>query len=235
MATSETHHFEQEALSHLPALLALARRLTRSLPEAEDLVQETLLKALRARAQYEPGTHLKAWLFKILRNTFINRYHRGQLERSMVTAAVPDPVSDGWMSTASLRSLREADGALRAELQSKLAAALDKIPEEFRVVVVFADVEEMSYREIADTLDCPIGTVMSRLHRGRRLLRTHLFQEARDLGILVPEDFIGPSTEAAAGQDPMTQEQPAVEAPAHPEEPIDLGAYRDAAGKRGSR
>jgi RNA polymerase sigma-70 factor, ECF subfamily len=218
MANAETFDFEQEALSHLPALLTLARRLARSQPEAEDLVQETLLKEFRARAQYEPGTHLKAWLFKILRNTFINRYHRGQLERAMLTTTVPDPVSDGWMSIASMRSLRDGDGALRAELQQKLLAALDSIPEEFRVVVVLADVEEMSYREIAESLDCPIGTVMSRLHRGRRMLRTHLFQEARDLGILMPEDFIG------------------AEEPAKKEAPIDLGVYREqAAGKRGGR
>jgi RNA polymerase sigma-70 factor (ECF subfamily) len=204
--------FEQQALTHLPALLALARRLVRNQAESEDLVQETLLKAFRARSQYEHGTHLKAWLFKILKNTFINRYHRGQLERSLVAGPVADPIADGWMSVATMRSLRDGEAnALRPELREHLAAALDQIPEEFRIVVLLADVEELSYREIADSLECPIGTVMSRLHRGRRLLRTHLWEIARDLGVLRPEDFVGDARPPAA-------DEPAA---------IDLDAYRD--------
>jgi RNA polymerase sigma-70 factor (ECF subfamily) len=192
MAIVASEDFEQQALSHLPSLLAMARRLTRSQPEAEDLVQETLLKAVRSRKQYQPGTHLRAWLFKILRNTFINRYHRGQLERTVAGGPVPDPVADGWMSVASMRNLRDGEAnVLRPELRRRLVSALDKIPDEFRVVVLLADVEELSYREIADALDCPIGTVMSRLHRGRRLLRTHLLDVARDAGIISPEDFVG--------------------------------------------
>jgi RNA polymerase sigma-70 factor (ECF subfamily) len=123
------------------------------------------------------------------------------------------------MSIASMLSLRDGEGALRGELRHNLAAALDKIPDEFRVVVVLADVVELSYREIADVLDCPMGTVMSRLHRGRRLLRTHLFQEARDLGILTPEDFIGQGPEECS---------PAERSPAEP--PIALEAYRSQAG-----
>lgn len=208
-----TDDFEQQALSQLPALLALARRLVRNQAEAEDLVQETLLKAFRARGQYERGTHLKAWLFKILKNTFINRYHRGQLERSLVAGPTADPIADGWMSVATMRSLRDGEAnALRPELREHLVRALDRIPEEFRIVVLLADVEELSYREIADTLDCPIGTVMSRLHRGRRLLRTHLWEFARDLGVLQPEDFIGKGPGAGT---------------VDKESPIDLGAYRD--------
>lgn len=208
--------FEQQALSHLPALLALGRRLLRNQAEAEDLVQETLLKAFRARGQYERGTHLKAWLFKILKNTFINRYHRGQLERSLVAGPVADPIADGWMSVATMRNLRDGEAnALRPELRDHLVAALDKIPEEFRIVVLLADVEELSYREIADSLECPIGTVMSRLHRGRRLLRTHLWEIARDLGVLQPENFIGESA-------PDSSESP----------PIDLEAYRGGQGSR---
>jgi RNA polymerase sigma-70 factor (ECF subfamily) len=204
--------FEQQALTHLPALLALGRRLVRNQAEAEDLVQDTLLKAFRARAQYERGTHLKAWLFKILKNTFINRYHRGQLERSLVSGPLADPVADGWMSVATMRSLRDGEAnVLRPELRDHLTAALDKIPDEFRIVVLLADVEELSYREIADTLDCPIGTVMSRLHRGRRLLRTHLWEIARDLGVLQPEAFIG-------GASPGEAKQAAT---------IDLEAYRE--------
>lgn len=206
---SRLDEFEAEALSHAPRLLAIARRLTRNPTEAEDLVQDTLLKALRSRHHFQPGTHLKAWLFKILRNTFINRYHRAQLERSLATATNPDPVADGWVSAASMRTLRDADAnALRPELRERLTAALDRIPEEFRMVVLLADVEEFSYREIAETLECPIGTVMSRLHRGRKLLRSHLMQVARDAGVIGPEAFIGD----------RAQEQ----------DPVDLAAYRDA-------
>jgi RNA polymerase sigma-70 factor (ECF subfamily) len=213
---ASTDEFEQQALAQLPALLALARRLVRNHAEAEDLVQETLLKAFRAKVQYERGTHLKAWLFKILKNTFINRYHRGQLERSLVAGPVADPIADGWMSVATMRSLRDGEAnALRPELREHLTAALDQIPEEFRIVVLLADVEELSYREIADTLECPIGTVMSRLHRGRRLLRTHLWEIARDLGILQPEAFIGrPAADDERGGT------------------IDLGAYRDQQASR---
>lgn len=211
--SDEFQDFEREILATVPALLGMARRLTRNQHEAEDLVQESLLKAVRSRRHYEPGTHIKAWLFKILRNTFINRYHRGQLERSILSAPAPDPVADGWVGAASMRQLRDTEaGALRPELQKQLTHALDQIPQEFRIVVLLADVEELSYKEIADTLECPIGTVMSRLHRGRRLLRSHLMDVAREAGLLGPEDFIGPAKDA-------------------PEKsaPVDLDAYRDRA------
>jgi RNA polymerase sigma-70 factor, ECF subfamily len=210
--------FEREALAHVPSLLAVARRLTRSKSEAEDLVQDTLLKALRARQHFQPGTHLKAWLFKILRNTFFNQYHRGVLERSVTGgSAVPDPVTDGWISNASMRTMRDAEGnALRPELQQRLTQALDQIPEDFRIVVLLADVEECSYREIAEAMDCPIGTVMSRLHRGRKLLRAQLVDFARESGILTPEEFIGSGAEK---NDADTTAKSTA--------PVDLDAYRE--------
>lgn len=184
----EAEEFEREALSHLPALMGAARRLTRVEAEAEDLVQDTYVKAIRARHQYQAGTHLRAWLLKILRNTFINRYHRSSLERSVVGSATPDPVADGWLSSASMNSMRNPEAAmLRPELEREIAAAIETLPEEFREVVILADVEEFSYKEVAETLGCPLGTVMSRLHRARKLLKAKLLQQAREVGI-VPED-----------------------------------------------
>jgi RNA polymerase sigma-70 factor (ECF subfamily) len=180
--------FERDALIHLPSLLAVATRLTRSTTESEDLVQDTLLKAMRAKGQFEPGTNLKAWLLRILTNTFINRYRRGSLERSVVESADADPLWDGWMSTASMEAMRDPEStALRPMLEGEIRDALAALPEDFRLAVVLADVEELSYREISDILGCPIGTVMSRLHRGRRILKMKLIDHARELGI-IPEN-----------------------------------------------
>ena len=180
--------FERDALSHLPSLLAVATRLTRNSVESEDLVQDTLLKAMRAYSQFEPGTNLKAWLLRILTNTFINRYRRGSLERSVVDGDDADPLWDGWMSTASMEAMRDPEStALRPMLEAEIRAALSALPEDFRLVVVLADVEELSYREISEIIGCPIGTVMSRLHRGRRMLKTKLLDHARELGIIADE------------------------------------------------
>jgi RNA polymerase sigma-70 factor (ECF subfamily) len=178
-------NFERDALGHLTSLLAVATRLTRNSVESEDLVQDTLVKAMRAQRQFEPGTNLKAWLLRILTNTFINRYRRGSLERSVVEGAEADPLWDGWMSTASMEAMRDPEStALRPMLEAEIRNALADLPEDFRLAVVLADVEELSYREISDILGCPIGTVMSRLHRGRRILKMKLIDHARELGII---------------------------------------------------
>lgn len=210
--------FEQSALAHLSSVMAVAMRLTRNSAEAEDLVQDTFVKALRARAQYEAGTNLKAWLLKILKNTFINRYRRGGLERSVLDGPDADPLADGWIGAATMRSMRDAESlALRPMLEEEIVRALDEMPEDFRVVVVLADVEELSYREIADLLGCPIGTVMSRLHRGRRVLKKRLFEQAKALGIV--EDDV----ELEAAQE------------SHVPAPVDLAAYRPHAKKGAGR
>jgi RNA polymerase sigma-70 factor, ECF subfamily len=206
---AELEEFERALLAHGPNLLAVATRLSRNRAEAEDLVQDTLVKALRAKDQYEAGTNLKAWLLKILKNTFINRYRRTGLERNVIDGPDADPLADGWIGASTLRSMRDPEAqALRPILEREITAALDAIPEEFRLIVLLADVEELSYKEIADAVGCPIGTVMSRLHRGRRLLKARLVEHARALGIAVDE----------------------VQAPAA-EQPVKLDAYR---AKRGS-
>ncbi|HVU00628.1 MAG TPA: sigma-70 family RNA polymerase sigma factor [Polyangiaceae bacterium] len=206
-ARDSVEEFEQALLSHGPSLLAVACRLTRSRSDAEDLVQDALVKALRARDQYQSGTNLKAWLLKILKNTFINRYRRSGLERTVLDGPDADPLADGWIGAETLRAMRDPESqALRPALEREIGAALDAMPEEFRTVVVLSDVEELSYKEIADVVGCPIGTVMSRLHRGRRLLKSRLVEQARALGI-------GPET-----TEPKS-------APAA-EQPVALDAYR---------
>jgi RNA polymerase sigma-70 factor (ECF subfamily) len=176
--------FESQTLEHLDALYAVSCRLTKAPLDAEDLVQDTLVKAMRAREQYEPGTNLKAWLFKILHNTFINKYRRGGLERVVLEGPNADPLADGWVSAASMRALRDPESqVLRPLVQQEIHKALDELPEEFRLAVVLSDVEELSYKEIADVMGCPVGTVMSRLHRGRRLLQKRLYDHAVYLGI----------------------------------------------------
>ncbi len=180
--------FEQESLTYLQNMLAVALRMTRSAPEAEDLVQDTFVKAMRARHQFAEGTNLKAWLLRILTNTFINRYRRGGLERSVLEGPDAGPLADGWIGTATMEAMRDPENvAIRPVLAREINTALEELPEEFRLAVVLADVEELSYKEIADVMGCPIGTVMSRLHRGRRLLKKRLYEHACAMGIVNPE------------------------------------------------
>jgi len=181
--------FEVQVLTHLDALYGVACRLTKLPLDAEDLVQDALVKAMRARDQYQAGTNLKAWLFKILTNTFINKYRRGGLERVVLDGPDADPLADGWVSAASMRALRDPENqALRPIVEEEIHRALAELPEEFRLAVVLSDVEELSYKEIADVMDCPVGTVMSRLHRGRRLLQKRLYDHAVCLGIAPVND-----------------------------------------------
>jgi RNA polymerase sigma-70 factor, ECF subfamily len=189
LGDSLTEDFETAAVSHLSSLLGLATRLTRNPAEAEDLVQDTYVKAMRARGAFAAGTNLRAWLMRILTNTFINRFRRGGLERSVLDGPDADPLADGWISSASMQAMRDPESlALRPMLEGEIQNALNALPEEFRVVVLLVDVEEMTYREVADSLGCPIGTVMSRLHRGRRMLRSQLVEHARMLGIATTDD-----------------------------------------------
>jgi RNA polymerase sigma-70 factor (ECF subfamily) len=182
---SEIDNFTAEAISHMDALYGVACRLTRNPTEAEDLVQDALVKAMRARDQFRQGTNLKAWLFRILTNTFINKYRRGGLERSLFDGPDADPLADGWVSANTMRQLRDPEQvALLPLVEGEVRRALDALPPEFRLAVVLCDVEEFSYEEIAQIMGCPIGTVMSRLHRGRKLLQRELYNHALSLGIV---------------------------------------------------
>lgn len=185
-------NFLDECMSHMDALYGVACRLTRNPTEAEDLVQDALVKAMRARDQFQAGTNLKAWLFRILTNTFINKYRRGGLERSVLDGPDADPLADGWVSASTMRQLRDPEQiALLPIVEGEVRKALDALPPEFRLAVVLCDVEEFSYEEIADIMGCPIGTVMSRLHRGRKLLQKSLYSHALAMGIVKGEEVVG--------------------------------------------
>ena len=179
-------NFEAEALAALDSLYRTARRLTRAPSDAEDLVQETYLKAFRAAGRFEPGTNLKAWLFTILHNTARNRlrdraretvtFDSDAVERA--ADAPPDVGGGGFVDTPETALLRDA-------LDPDLKAALDSLPDAFRQAVWLRDVEEFAYAEIAEMLAIPIGTVMSRISRGRRMLFDRLSEDRQDRAIAV--------------------------------------------------
>ncbi|MGD8863379.1 MAG: sigma-70 family RNA polymerase sigma factor [Myxococcales bacterium] len=213
--------FEAEALPHLDSLYGNALRLTRSRVEAEDLVQETLLRAYRFYDRFERGTNVKAWLLRIQYNTFVNRYRRRTKERDITESMTREPTGEDVMSRQSLKALTDPVGtALRPMVVAEIEAALDELPEEHRTVIVLADVEELSYKEIAEVIGCPIGTVMSRLHRARRALRKRLVDLAEQQGV----------TGTAAAEPPAGEGNPDHESRGVAE-PVSLERYRD--GKRG--
>ena len=161
--------FETEALGHLDSLYGTALRLTRDPSDAEDLVQDTYLKAFRFARSFEEGTNLKAWLFTILHNTYRNRLRQGSRDPVDVDSEVVDHAA-----ADAGRAPSPEEVLLRATIDQDLQTALDALPEQFREAVWLRDVEELTYQEIATALDVPIGTVMSRISRGRRLLHDHL-------------------------------------------------------------
>lgn len=185
--------FEREALKHLDALYGAALRLTRSPSDAEDLVQDAFVKAYRFYDRFEPGTNMKAWLFRILTNTFINKYRRTTRERKVLEGREAEPVGDGVMSRAAMRTLTDpVSEAHRRLITAEIQEALDSLPEDYRVMIMLADVEELSYKEIATIVGCPIGTVMSRLHRARKKMQRRLIDQAIQLGIVDEPDASEP-------------------------------------------
>lgn len=170
--------FERETLAHLGELRATALRFARNERDAEDLVQETLVRALAAWEQFQQGTNCRAWLFRILTNNFINEYRRATKERAWVGRGEP------MLSPARRQAAGDPEGTLLERwLGDEVVAALAALPDEFRKVVVMADLQGLTYREIARELRCPLGTVMSRLYRARRLLESSLADYARQRGI----------------------------------------------------
>jgi RNA polymerase sigma-70 factor (ECF subfamily) len=177
--------FAKEALAHLDSLYGAALRLTRSESDAEDLVQDAFLKAYRSYDRFEPGTNLRAWLLRVLTNTFINKYRRNTRERKALDAHEAEPVGDGVMSRAAMRALTDPVAeAMRPLLAKEIQNALDELSEEHRLMIVLADIEELSYKEISEIVGCPIGTVMSRLHRARKQMQQRLIQTALHMGIV---------------------------------------------------
>jgi len=198
--------FEAACVEHLDALYASAIKLTRDEARAEELVQDTYLRAFRAADGFEWGTNLKAWLFRILTNTFINDYRHRIHERRYVERAAVEPLYDEVLDRQARAHAADPEAALFSSFFKRdLERALDDLPDDFRIVVVLADLQGFAYKEIAEMIGCPIGTVMSRLHRGRRLLQRALVDHAVAAGL------VGPEAAPAAG-------------PA--ERPADLGEFR---------
>jgi RNA polymerase sigma-70 factor, ECF subfamily len=188
--------FEREALPHMQALHGTALRLTRNARDAEDLVQETFLRAYRYWDRFVPGSNCKAWIFKILTNTFITRYHARRRDHEVMAAE--DQATDEILSHEVLHASRDPEGAVASRLMSgDVVRALEALPADFRLAVLLCDVEEFSYKEIAEIMECPVGTVMSRLFRGRRLLQRALHEYAVEQGIIKPVSGRGDVTSLA--------------------------------------
>ncbi|HWC67962.1 MAG TPA: sigma-70 family RNA polymerase sigma factor [Acidimicrobiales bacterium] len=183
--------FAEEAMQYAPSLFSTALRMTRNAADAEDLVQETYLKAYRGFSSFEEGTNLRAWLFRILTNTYINAY-RAKQRRPDETDL--EDVEDLYLYRrlgaleAALASRSAEDELMELFTDDEVKEALESLPEAFRLAVLLADVEGFSYKEIAEMLDIPIGTVMSRLHRGRKAMHKLLFEFAAERGLVDPID-----------------------------------------------
>jgi len=184
--SEKQREFEREALPHSDLLYNYALRMTNNAADADDLLQETFLKAFRFWDKYEKGTNIRAWLFRIMKNSYINRYRKESKEpetvdyddvQNIYTAIRTEAAESGDLQEALEKNLLEDD----------VAEAVASLPEEFRTVVILCDIEGLTYEEIAEFIDCPLGTVRSRLHRGRKLLRGKLVAYARNKGY-VSED-----------------------------------------------
>jgi RNA polymerase sigma-70 factor (ECF subfamily) len=179
--------FAAAAMQYAPQLYNAALRMTRNRADAEDLVQEAYLRAYRSYGTFETGTNLRAWLFRILTNTFINTY-RAKQRRPQETdlGDMEDLYLYRRIGQVNPASVSAEDQLLDLFTDDEVKAALEELPEAFRLPVLLADVEEFSYKEIAEMLGIPIGTVMSRLHRGRKAMHKRLFDFAQARGLVVP-------------------------------------------------
>ena len=186
--------FSNDAMQYAPQLFATALRMTRNKADAEDLVQETFLKGWRAFDSYQQGTNLRAWLFRIMTNTFINKYN-SQQRRPQETEL--DEVEELFLFRRmgafdqSKMSQSAEDQMLELFTDDEVKNAIESLPETFRIPVLLSDVEGFSYKEIAEMLEVPIGTVMSRLHRGRKAMQKMLYEYAKERG-LVDESLLNP-------------------------------------------
>jgi RNA polymerase sigma-70 factor (ECF subfamily) len=208
--------FEREALAHLDALYGAAYRLTRNPSDAEDLVQDSLLRAYRFWDSFQQDSNCKAWLLRIVTNTFINEYQRKKRSREILDAASAEQeATDGVLVHAEAGDKRSPERVLvDRSVSDDVQRALEQLPEDFRTAVILCDMQGLSYKEIAEIMGCPVGTVMSRLFRGRKLLSAAL----RDFA--VAEGYVKPAT---AERDELNTKT------------IDLEKYRAARAREGSQ
>ena len=185
---SAKEQFTTDAMQYAPQLFSTALRMTRSRSDAEDLVQETYIKGWRSFHTFQEGTNLRAWLFRIMTNTYINKYNAKKRKGTEVEL---DDVEElflykrlGSIDQSQLSSSAE-DQMLELFTDDEVKNALEELPEDFRVPVLLSDVDGFSYKEIAEMLEIPIGTVMSRLHRGRKAMQKMLYEYARERGLIV--------------------------------------------------
>ncbi len=191
---AERSEFAQQAMQYAPQLYSAALRMTRNSSDAEDLVQDTYVRAYRGFGTFSDGTNLRAWLFRILTNTFINTY-RAKQRRPQETelADVEDLYLYRRISGVEVAAQSAEDTLFDLFTDDEVKKALEELPEAFRLPVLLADVEQFSYKEIAEMLDIPIGTVMSRLHRGRKAMHKALIDYATERGLLARADTGAPN------------------------------------------
>jgi RNA polymerase sigma-70 factor (ECF subfamily) len=211
--------FEREAMPHMSALYAAAIRMTRNERDAEDMVQDALLRAYRFFDTFEPGTNCKAWLFRILTNVFCNRYREREREHEILNEAESTDANIEQFLSGAGSGARDTESTLLGRMISAdVERALAAVPQDFRVAVILADLEDFSYKEIAEIMDCPAGTVMSRLYRGRKILQGLLYEYAVEQGIIAVAPAAAKNLQLAqAGGAPAA----ALEA-----QPVDMAAYR---------
>lgn len=173
--------FEREALPHMNALYNFALRMTGNSDDADDLVQETLLKAFRFFDKFEKGTNCKAWLFRILKNSYINDYRKHSKEPSKVDYEDIENFYEN-IKSSDVKSDHLVEDVYNNLLDDDISSAISSLPEDFRTVIILSDIEGFTYEEIADFVDCPIGTVRSRLHRARKMLFVRLNKYAQERG-----------------------------------------------------
>lgn len=208
--------FDREAMPHLDALYAYGLHLTRQREDAEDLLQETYVKALKSWHRYEAGTNCRAWLFRIMTNTFYNTARARKRRPQVETDALPEvelQLAEAASDNGMYRPVEEI--VLDSMMSRHMQEALDSLPDDFRTVLLLADLHDFSYKEIADVCDCPVGTVMSRLHRARKAMQRKLFDHAVREGVIAAP--------------------PAAAAEAEPDAPVvEMNAWRRrASGSRG--
>lgn len=234
--------FERQALVHTDALYGAAYRLTRNARDAEDLVQDSLLRAYRFWDSFEQDSNCKAWLLRIVTNTFINEYQRKKRSREVLDAATAEQdATDGVLIHADANDRQSPERALLdRSVSDDVQRALDGLPEDFRTAVVLCDVQGLSYKEIAEIMQTPVGTVMSRLFRGRKLLATALREFAQSEGYVRSADEAAAAAEAKAAANTAANTAAKTPTPGRAtevtENTIDLEKYRAArASKEGSR